>query len=52
MNFITELSESKDCNTILMIIDRLIKMRYYIVCKADNKGISAEQIAQMYIKYI
>ena len=43
MNFITGLSENKGCNAILMIIDRLTKMRYYIVCKADNKRISAEQ---------
>ena len=45
MNFITGLLKSKGCDIILMIIDRLTKMRHYIVCKADNKGTSAEQIA-------
>ena len=43
MNFVIDLSESKDCNAILMIIDRLTKIKYYIVCKASNKRISAEQ---------
>ena len=52
MNFVTELSESKSCNVILIIIDRLTKMRYYIAYKADNKKTSAEQTVQMYIKYI
>ena len=52
MNFITELSESKNCNTILMIIDWLTKMRYYIVYKADKEETSAEQIIQMYIEHI
>ena len=42
MNYITDLSESKDCDAIFMIIDRLTKIRHYIVCKADNEGISAE----------
>ena len=37
MNFVTELLESKDCDTILMIIDRLTKIRYYIVYRAEEK---------------
>ena len=52
MNYVTDLSESKNCDTILMIIDRLTKMRHYIICKVSNKEISAEQKAQMYINYI
>ena len=53
MNFVTELLESKDCNAIFMIIDgRLIKIRHYIICRAKEKETSAEQTAQMYIKYV
>ena len=52
MNYVTDLLESKDCNAILIIIDRLTKIRHYIMYKADNKRTSAEQTAQMYIKYI
>ena len=42
MDFVTEFSESKGCDTILMIIDQLIKMRHYIVYKAEEEGTSAE----------
>ena len=43
MNYVIDLLESKDCNAILMIIDRLTKMRHYIMYKADNKETFAEQ---------
>ena len=42
MNYMTDLSESKNYNAILMIIDRLIKIRHYIIYKVDDEGISAE----------
>ena len=45
MDFITELSESKGCDAILMIIDWLTKMRYYIVYKAGKEGTSTKQTA-------
>ena len=45
MNFVTELSESKGCNAILMMIDWLTKMRHYIMYKASKEGTSVEQIA-------
>ena len=52
MNFVTELSESKGCNAILMIIDQLTKIKHYIMYKADKEETSAEQTVRMYIKYI
>ena len=52
MNFVTRLSENKGCNTILMVINWLTKMRHYIVCKADKEETSAEQTVRMYIKHI
>ena len=42
MNFVTGLSESKNCNAVLIVIDRLTKMRYYIVYKTREEEISAE----------
>ena len=42
MNFITKLLKSKDCNTILMIINQLTKIRYYIMYKAEEEKTSAE----------
>ena len=35
-----------------MIIDRLTKMRHYIVCKAGDKETSAEKTAKMFLEYI
>ena len=52
MIFIIDLSESKSYNTILIIINRLIKIKYYIKYKVKEEEISAEQIVQIYIKYI
>ena len=45
MDFITEFSKSKDYNAILMIIDKLIKMRHYITYRAEEKEISVKQTA-------
>ena len=42
MNFVTDLSETKDRNTILIIINRLIKIRHYIAYKAEEEEISIE----------
>jgi hypothetical protein len=37
MNFVTELLSSKKFNVILMIVDRLTKMRHYILCTIGEK---------------
>ena len=42
MNFITKLLKSKDCNAIFMIIDQLIKIKHYIVYKAEEEETSTE----------
>ena len=52
MNFIISLSMSESYNVIYIIIDRLIKERYYISYIIDNKGISAESITNIFIRYI
>ena len=52
MNFIIKLLESKNCNTILIVINRLIKMRYYIAYRVKKEEIFTEQTVQMYIKHI
>jgi hypothetical protein len=52
MDFVTGLSESDECDAILMIIDRLTKMRHYIPCKAGDQGTSASQVARMFVEHI
>ena len=43
MNFVIDLLKNKSCDTILIMINRLIKMRHYIICRAEDKETSAEQ---------
>jgi hypothetical protein len=52
MNFVIELSESKEFNIILMIVDRLTKMRHYILCTIEEKDTSAEETAHFLINHV
>ena len=42
MNYVIDLSENKNYDAILMIIDRLTKMRHYIMYKVNNEEIFTE----------
>ena len=37
MNFVTGLLKSKNCDVILIIIDRITKIRHYIMYKVNNE---------------
>jgi hypothetical protein len=52
MNFVIELSESKDFNAILMIVDRLTKMHHYISCTTTKEDTNAEKIARLLINHV
>ena len=52
MDFIINLSILEGYHVIYIIIDGLIKERYYILYIVDNKGIFAESIINIFIKYI
>jgi hypothetical protein len=49
MDFITHLPNSYNYDAILVIIDRLTKMKHFIYCK---KTYNSEKIAHLYVKYI
>jgi hypothetical protein len=49
---VIELSESKDFNAILMIVDRLTKMHHYISFTAAEENTNAEEIARLLISYV
>jgi hypothetical protein len=49
MDFITHLPNSYSYDAILVVIDRLIKMKHFIHCK---KTYNFEKIARLYVKYI
>lgn len=49
MNFITHLSESNEYDVIIIIVNRLIKMKHMIVC---HKICDAEEIDWLFIQHI
>ncbi len=52
MNFEIELLMSNEFNVILMIINRLIKMRHYILCTTEEEDISAEETTHLLINHV
>jgi hypothetical protein len=52
MNFVIELSENKDFNAILMMINRLTKMHHYISCKAEEDDTNVEKTTRLLINHV
>ncbi len=52
MNFIIDLSLSKDKNIILTVICKLTKKRHYISCSTDDEKITAEKTAELMLQWI
>ncbi len=52
MNFVIELSNNKDFNAILMIINRLTKMHHYIFCTTAEEDTNTEEIARLLINHV
>jgi hypothetical protein len=49
MDFITHLPESNGYNAILVVVDRLTKMKHFIAC---NGTCDSEELARLFIKHI
>jgi hypothetical protein len=52
MNFVIDLFQSKEFNVILMIINRLTKMRHYIFCRVEEEDTSAEETTHLLINHV
>jgi hypothetical protein len=52
VKFVIELSLNKEFNVILMIVNRLTKMRHYISCLAKNENTSTKKITRLLINYV
>jgi len=52
MNFIINLFNSYNYNTILTVICKLLKERHYISCIIDDKDITVKKIAEMLLQWI
>jgi hypothetical protein len=51
-DFVTELSDSRDYNAILMIVNKLSKMHHYIFCTTDENEITIEKIVKLLIQHV
>jgi transposase InsO family protein len=47
MDFVTGLPESEGYDAIMVVVDRLTKMRYFLSC---NTTINSEDVAQLYLR--
>jgi hypothetical protein len=52
LNFVIELSESRDYNAVLMIINRLSKMHHYIFCTTNENETTTEKTAKLLIQHV
>jgi hypothetical protein len=52
LDFVTKLSDSRDYNAILMIVNRLSKMHHYISCTIDENEITIEKIVKLLIQHV
>jgi hypothetical protein len=52
LNFIIDLLESEESNTILTIVNRLLKKHHYISCWSNDEEITAEQTVKLLIVWI
>ena len=52
IDFIVDLSQSKEHNAIFVVVDRLIKKRHYISCTITDEDISVEYTTKMLVNYI
>ena len=52
LNFVTGLPISNSYNTILMVVDRLTKKKYYIPCTINKNGITTKATAQLLLQNV
>ncbi len=52
LDFVIELSDSRDYNAVLMIINRLSKMHHYISCTTNENETTIEKTAKLFIQHV
>jgi hypothetical protein len=51
-DFVTKLFDNKDCNAILMIVNKLSKMHHYIFCTTNENETRIEKIIKLFIQHV
>lgn len=49
VDFVGPLPESQGYDTIMVVVDRLSKMKHYVACKAGEGGVGAESTAKLFL---
>jgi hypothetical protein len=52
LDFVTKLSDSRDYNAILIIVNKLSKMHHYISCTIDENEITIEKTIKRFIQHV
>jgi hypothetical protein len=52
LDFVIELSDNRDYNAVLMIIDRLSKMHHYISCTTNENKTTTEKTTKLLIQHV
>jgi hypothetical protein len=52
VNFVGPLPESEGANIVIMIIDRITKLRYYIPCHAGEGNLNFKHVIKFFLRYI
>jgi hypothetical protein len=52
LDFVTKLSDSRDYNAVLMIVNKLSKMHYYISCTTDENETTIKETVKLLIQHV
>jgi hypothetical protein len=52
LDFVIELSENRNYNAVLMIINRLSKMHHYISCTTNENETTTEKTTKLFIQHV
>jgi hypothetical protein len=52
VDFVGPLPESEGANIIMVVVDRITKLRYYIPCHAGEGNLDPEHVVKLFLRHI